>query len=145
MWLVASCWLYSITEKPWDRQSGTLTIRSWVGADLDALQEHYLSDLTATSEDPNADYRFRATAPRASVKKAMAAMVRDIDYGNAKDEFFRVHGDQRAVVYRGVWAALARLQRRCRPAVDPTYGSIGRNRADDEDRPLHHDPSKGST
>jgi hypothetical protein len=99
--------------------------------DLDALRERYLPDLSAASEESKADYRYRGTAPRQSVQKAVAAITADIRYDNFKDEVSRIQGDERAIVYHGVWATLARLQPRTpRNADMPViFASIGR-RAD---------------
>lgn len=149
MWLIANCGFYSIVEKPWDREAGTLTVRARVLSDLDGLREQYLPDLSATSEDPMADYRFRGTAPRQSVEKAVAAITADIRYENFKDEVSRLQGDERAIVYHHVWAALARLQPRTPVKADipVIYASIG-NRPDildTDDIPLPRDPSKRRT
>lgn len=108
----------------------TLTVRARVRQDLDDLRAKYLPDLSPTEFDPQADYHYRAVAARESVALAIANLVRESRYENFKDEVSRVQGDERAAVYHSVWAALARLQRPARRAVDPTiptiYASIGR-------------------
>lgn len=118
-----------MVRKPDDIERGTLTIRGRVRQDLENLRE-YIPDLGAIQEHGRADYRFRAIASKESVARAFAAMVREIEYSNVKDRIAEVQGDERAIVMHGVWSALARLQRRGRPPVDPSipvmYASIGR-------------------
>lgn len=151
MWLVTEFGFFSVVRKPEDVERGTLTIRSRVRQDLENLRRRYIPTMSEIQEDSRADYRYRAIASKESVADAMAAVVRSIDYANVKDRVAEVQGDERATIYHGVWSALARLQRRERPVVDPIipriYGSIGRNRSDvfdGVDRPLPHDPSEGS-
>jgi hypothetical protein len=140
MWLITEFGFYSIVQKPDDAARGTLTIRGRVRQDLEYLRT-VISDLSAIEEDTRADYRFRATAPRESVATAMAAMVRALTYPNFKDRVAEVQGDQRAMLYYSVWAALARLQQRPRafgPSMPVIYASIGKRPdvLDDDDASL---------
>lgn len=101
---------FSVVRKPSDVAGGTLTVRSRVRADLDALRKQWLPALTVTQESRNTDCRFRATAPQADVTMAMARIVKAIDYPNFKNEVARRQGAARAPRYHDVWAALMPLQ-----------------------------------
>lgn len=130
MWLVTQIGFFSIVEKPHNRDTGTLTIRARKKEDLENLRTKYLPDLSPTQFDPRADYAYRASAPRERVQDAVSALVADIRYDNFKDQVAKVQGNERAILYHQVWAALARLQQRRVPPDIPTfYASIG-NRPD---------------
>jgi hypothetical protein len=110
MWLITTTGFYSVVEKPWDRDAGTLTVRARARQDLDALRSAFLPELGETVENPNADYRFRAQAPRSAVARAMQAQVEVIDYDNFKPAVSQRQGSGRARVYHHVWDALYRIQ-----------------------------------
>jgi hypothetical protein len=125
MWVVSKTGFYSIVSR--DASSGSLTVRARVRSDLDDLRGRYLPELSATEFNARADYSYRGYAPREAVQRAMSAIAADIDYDNFKSEIGRVQGEQREVVYHGVWSALPRLQARPIPEGIPTfYASIGR-------------------
>jgi hypothetical protein len=110
MWLFTTSGFYSIVEKPWDRAAGTLTVRARVAADLDRLRSGALPALGPTVQDPTADYRFRAQAPREAVARAVAQAVTDLDYDNFKSAVGKAQGHARAHIYHDVWAAALKLQ-----------------------------------
>lgn len=110
MWLFTTSGFYSVVEKPWDRKTQTLTIRARVATDLDALRAGALPELGATVEDRHADYRYRAQAPREAVARAMAEMVRTLDYDNFKNAVARQQARARAHHYHEVWDVMYRLQ-----------------------------------
>jgi len=112
MWLITTTGFYSIVEKPWDREGGTLTVRARAWADLDALRTNGLPELGEVKEDPGADYRFRAQAPRAAVAQAVAAQVDGIDYDNFKSAVRERQGRARATLYHDVWDVLYQIQRK---------------------------------
>ncbi len=58
---------------------------------------------------PGADYRFRATVPRADVAAALQAEVADIDYPNFKNS---VQEDDRHNAYGAVWLTMLHYQSR---------------------------------
>jgi hypothetical protein len=111
MWLITPVGFFSVVRKPTDIQSETLTVRSRVRADLEALKTQYLPELGAIQESQVNDYRFRATAPQAAVAAAMAQLVENLDYANFKDEVKARQGPARARLYHQVWDVLYRLQR----------------------------------
>ena len=111
MWLFTTSGLYSIVEKPWDRDTGTLTVRARAAADLDHLRARVLPALGPTVEDTSADYRFRALAPREAVALAVAQSVRDLDYHNFKSAVGKVQGHGRARIYHDVWDAALKIQK----------------------------------
>lgn len=112
MWVVSAVGFFSVVEKPWDRDGKTLTVRARRREDLEGLRDRFLPTMGPISEDPGADYRFRAQAPREAVAVALAAMARGIDYQNFKAEVARVRGHDRAATYHEVWEVLRRLQPR---------------------------------
>ncbi|RIL06184.1 MAG: hypothetical protein DCC71_07770 [Proteobacteria bacterium] len=114
MWILTPIGFFSIVEKSWDRDPGTLTVRARVREDLDALRERFLPELGAVAEDERADYRYRAQAPRKAVADAMRRLVGSIDYDNFKDEVAKRQGSKRAQLYHAVWDVLYRLQSRPR-------------------------------
>jgi len=110
MWLITTTGFYSIVEKPWDRDGGTLTVRARALADLEALRTAGLPELGEVKEDPTADYRFRAQAPRTAVTRAVAAQVEAIDYDNFKSAVGKRQGRHREHIYHDVWGALHQIQ-----------------------------------
>jgi hypothetical protein len=110
MWLITTTGFYSVVEKPWDRDAGTLTIRARARQDLDALRASALPELGPTAEDSQADYRFRAQAPREAVARAFHAMISGIDYDNFKSAVQHRQGGGRAEIYHDVWSALFQIQ-----------------------------------
>ena len=114
MWLVTTFGFFSVVEKPWDRERGTLTVRSRASEDLDALRERYLHSLGATAEDESADYRYRAQAPRADVARAFSQALLDVDYDNFKRAIADRQGWSRERIYHDAWHAFLGIQRRPR-------------------------------
>jgi len=110
MWLLTPIGFFSIVQKASDIATNTLTIRSRVRSDLEALRELYLPGLGDISENSVTDYRFRATAPRAEVAAAMAELVNALEYSNFKNQVAKVQGGERAHLYHEVWDTLYKLQ-----------------------------------
>jgi 8-oxo-dGTP pyrophosphatase MutT (NUDIX family) len=110
MWLITPVGFFSIVQKPADVTAGTLTVRSRVRSDLDALRAAFLPELTPTEESTSTDYRFRAQAPKASVAAALAKLANSIDYSNFKDVVAERQGKDRAHLYHGVWDVLYPMQ-----------------------------------
>lgn len=110
MWIITPFGFFSVVEKPADVRNDTLTVRARVAADLEALRAAVLPQLGPCQESTHTDYRFRASAPREAVVRAMAALAESICYDNFKDEVARVQGADRADLYHVVWSKLYRLQ-----------------------------------
>lgn len=110
MWLITTTGFYSVVEKPWDKDAGTLTVRARSRPDLETLRTTVLPELGDIKEDPAADYRFRAQAPRTAVARAVEAQVNAIDYDNFKSAVATRQGHRRAGIYHDVWDALHPIQ-----------------------------------
>ena len=110
MWLITTTGFYSVVQKPWDKQDGTLTVRARAREDLEALRATGLPELGGVKEDTDADYRFRAQAPRAAVARAVQAQVEGIDYDNFKTAVGKRQGSARAHIYHDAWDALYQIQ-----------------------------------
>jgi hypothetical protein len=108
MWLITTAGFYSIVQKPGEND---LTIRSRVRKDLEALREKYLPNTGEIVRNENTDYRFRAKVSHADLAKAVAQMVRDIDYDNFKNTVAKVQGHDRSHVYSTVWEDLLVLEK----------------------------------
>jgi hypothetical protein len=129
MWILCEVGCFSVVQKPADADSGSLTIRARVGADLDALRQRYLPELSPTQATPKADYEFRARAPQAAVSKALAAIANEIGYDNFKARVAEVQGEARELVYHRVWLALTGLNSRAVTDRLPViHASIGHRR-----------------
>ena len=61
-------------------------------------------------ETPDADYRWRVTAPVDLVAWFVQQQVLQIDYPNFKDAVAGRQGHERAHTYMGVWSVMRRLQ-----------------------------------
>ncbi|MCZ8016228.1 MAG: NUDIX hydrolase [Limnobacter sp.] len=131
MWLITPVGFFSIVQKSSDQSAGTLTVRARVHADLDALRLYFLPDLSEVKESTNTDYRFRATAPRASVAKAMAMFIEQLDYSNFKNQVAKIQGPKRAHLYHDVWDVLYRLQQ------DSTYAQSAPSPVAAKSKTLH--------
>jgi hypothetical protein len=111
MWLVTTFGFFSVVEKPWDRATGTLTVRARAREDLEALKSAYLPNLGDVSEDESADYRYRSQAPREDVVEAFARAVREIDYDNFKEAILTRQGWTRERIYHDAWRAFLAIQK----------------------------------
>ncbi len=75
--------------------------------------ERFLAPVSApgefpVSETPRADYRFRASVPRDTVARAVAAQASAIEYPNFKNT---VREGVRHEAYTACWSAMSQLQR----------------------------------
>jgi 8-oxo-dGTP pyrophosphatase MutT (NUDIX family) len=124
MWTLTPFGFFSAVRKHGDAH---LTIRARVAADLDALRARYLPTLSPTIAGGGTDYRFRATCIAEAWGDALAAMGRDIDYANFKDEVAERQGKARATVYGRVWTQLLALEAEGSPAAgtDDSWGGRG--------------------
>jgi len=109
MWLVTTRGFYSVVQKPWDVEAGTLTVRGRVREDLEGLRALFDAP-SAIVEDRRADYRFRFRAPKLEVAQVVMTLLLGIDYDNFKDAVKAKQGLDRAQVYGRVWSELFVLQ-----------------------------------
>jgi len=124
MWLITPMGFFSIVCKPGDEEQGTLTVRSRVKSDLEALGKNFLPSLGAIVEGAGTDYRYRAKAQRDDIGKALALMVQQLDYGNFKNEVAHRQGKYRASVYGKVWEVLYNLQEAPANVLVKAYGGV---------------------
>ncbi len=106
-------------------ENGKIVVRSRERSALDHL-DHYLPGLWI-EETPGRDYRYRTYVGRDEFAQALAAMARDIDYPNFKDEVGkRADRGRVSLAYEHalhqVWAIFGRLQ------PDGPYGYPQRRR-----------------
>lgn len=109
MWLMTDLGFFSIVQKPEDKGTGLLTIRSRVRSDLEALGKRLNFKGEIAEKDGN-DYPYRARASQADVAAALAQLAANIDYSNFKDRVKAVQGPARAAAYNGVWNVLYGLE-----------------------------------
>ena len=110
MWIMTTYGVFSIVEKPEDREAHTLTIRTRVREDLESLREQFLPSLGPIQDWATSDYRFRARAWRAAVEAALVRLTAAIDYDNFKNEVAKTQGYERSRTYSKVWEVLYGLQ-----------------------------------
>ena len=106
MWLFTTQGFYSAVAHREDPDK--IIVRTRAGEDLEALADQ-IPDLEI-SEDPTADYRYRATVARDEWRRALDAFGRDLDYDNFKNTVAARQGPDRAHSYFDVWEAMRRLQ-----------------------------------
>jgi hypothetical protein len=110
MWIITNFGFFSIVEKPHDRVSQTVTIRSRVKKDLQNLQERYLPQMGPIQEGVGTDYRYRTTTSKSEFANALLQIGLNIDYDNFKDSVFENQGRKRQTLYHRVWTVLDELQ-----------------------------------
>lgn len=110
---------FSIVQKPEDKGTGLLTIRSRVRADLEALGKR-LTFKGGIAEKAGTDYPYRARASQADVAAVLAQLAADIDYSNFKDRVKAVQGPARAAAYNGVWDVLYGLETKEKQIAKPS-------------------------
>lgn len=119
MWLFTTFGFYSIVLKPGEQD---LTVRARVAADLDALREKYLPELSAARTIPDTDYPYRATISHQAFARGLAGMGEDIHYSSFKDEINANLGEERGHVYADVWSVLHKLEAENKPGRAPHKG-----------------------
>ena len=128
MWLLTPFGFFSIVQKPDDKKTATLTIRSRVRGDLERLRDSYLPSMGDIVANAGSDYRYRAKALRSEVSSAMAKIVSDIGYANFKDQVAQQQGKVRAGLYGEVWQVLNELRDQMvvgKPAYETSVKSAG--------------------
>jgi hypothetical protein len=69
-----------------------------------------MPELTAATGG-GTDYPYRATISHEDFAEGMEKIVKDIHYGNFKDEVEAKMGSKRELIYLEVWSVLRKLQR----------------------------------
>lgn len=110
MWLITTFGFFSVVQKPDDVAHDTLTIRARVHMDLLTLREQYLPCLGEVHISDDTDYRYRASAKRSEVIKAISLAIQDLQYSNFKDTVALQQGKKRASLYGKVWSVLNTMQ-----------------------------------
>lgn len=110
MWIFSSVGFFSVVEKPEDRDTGMLTVRSRVKADLDALRERFMPELGPSIKGGGTDYGYRANIPREAFSEGMKRVCESIDYPNFKNAITVQQGHHRANIYSKVWTVLRPLE-----------------------------------
>ena len=105
MWIATTRGFYSIVEKPWDTEHGTLTIRARSMVDMLNLATLFDTPSPITQDD-DADYLVRFQAPRLEVSQVFATLLLGIGYDNFKGAVAEAQGPPRAVIYERVWGVL---------------------------------------
>lgn len=96
MWIMLTDSFLSIVQHP--KRSRTMVVRARQAGDIEAVFPRARVYVT-----PTRDYGFRAFLPRKVVKRAIAAEVDRIDYGNFKDA---VPEQKRHDAYLDVWVTM---------------------------------------
>jgi 8-oxo-dGTP pyrophosphatase MutT (NUDIX family) len=120
MWLLTNFGFFSVVQKPGDKRTGTLTIRSRVKGDLENLRNKYLPEMGEIEADKGTDYKYRAKAPRESIARAVGQALMELDYSNFKDSVAVEQGYDRAHLYHDIWDVLYKLQEQQTEIVTPT-------------------------
>lgn len=110
MWLLTNFGFFSVVQKPDDGPAGTLTVRSRVKSDLEALREKYLPSMGPIVAHAGTDYEYRAKASREALAVAMLQIALDLDYSNFKNSVAMTQGHKRADIYHKLWEDLWALQ-----------------------------------
>jgi hypothetical protein len=110
MWIATDFGFFSIVQKPWDKDRGTLTVRARVRGDLVSFVAKTGAS-TAIVEDQEADYRYRVQVPAADVATVLGFAAAAIDYDNFKSRVGKTQGGKRASIYARVWGVLLDLDK----------------------------------
>jgi len=103
MWIFTKEGFFSVVQKPDQKRSDMVTIRSRDKRDLLNLAK--VIGRHAIVENGGTDYEFRLTCHKKSLKEFLANQVNEIDYANFKHEI-QVRDQKRASVYSEVWVAM---------------------------------------
>jgi hypothetical protein len=121
LWIATTIGFFSIVEKPWDKENGTLTVRARVREDLEKFKAICLQKDEENAnffksapivEDMKADYLYRLQLPFWAVQEVLSELISDIDYDNFKNAVAIEQGVFRSRLYGKVWAVLLELQTR---------------------------------
>lgn len=105
MWILTTRGFYSVVEKPWDTETGTLTVRARTMTDAVALASLFDTPGPILT-DEDADYLVRFQAPRLEVAQVFATLLLGVKYDNFKDAVAGAQGAPRASIYGRVWGVL---------------------------------------
>ena len=105
MWIFLTDSFLSIVDKG-DQTHSTLLVRARRSGDIERVFPE-----AQVIEGAGTDYRYRARIPRDQVADAIAESVRNIAYGNFKNQ---VAENDRHDAYFDVWRAMNRFQERPR-------------------------------
>lgn len=104
MWIFLSDAFISIVED--QRSAKRLLVRARLPGDLERVFPG-----ARVKETPDADYRYRASVPRARVAEVIADSILEIDYPNFKASV-AAEDKERSSAYMNVWAAMHQSQTR---------------------------------
>lgn len=119
MWLFTTFGYFSVVQKAGEP---FLTVRARVAADLDALREKYLPELSAAMAIHGTDYPYRAIIGHEAFARGLAKIGQDIHYPNFKDAVLSGLGPERAHVYAEIWCRLHQLEMENKPASPHVKG-----------------------
>ncbi|MBF0102217.1 MAG: hypothetical protein HQK77_15055 [Desulfobacterales bacterium] len=108
MWVFTMDGFYSVVQKAYDKEQGTVTVRARCRADLEKM----LGRVNESSEiivSKNTDYRFRVSIPRHIWKLYLDMAAESLDYDNFKTASCS-HSALRHNAYMTCWQAMREFQ-----------------------------------
>lgn len=121
MWIFTKDGFFSVVQKPGQKGSDMVTIRSRDKKDLlnlvKVIGQHVIVDGGGT------DYEFRLICHKRAFKTYLANQVNEIDYDNFKHEV-QIKDKKRASIYLEIWGAMTRVAKSIKRATyyRPPYG-----------------------
>lgn len=106
MWILTVYGFFSAVAS--DVEPNKLLVRARAKMDLENLRDKYLPMAGEIYEWKKRDYPYRLIVDQDDFAKAMAEMIRDINYTNFKDAVTHQMGRRRHDVYMRVWGILRR-------------------------------------
>lgn len=103
MWIFTKQGFFSIVQKPDQKGSDMVTVRSRNKRDLINLSK--VIGQHVIIENGGTDYEFRLICNKPSLKEFLANQVNDIEYSNFKHEI-QIKDQERASIYSKIWVAM---------------------------------------
>lgn len=107
MWLFTKDGFYSVVQKPHQKGTGMVTVRTRNKDDMLHVIKALGIGTKHLISDEGTDYEYRIEVNKTQWSEYVTMAIADIEYDNFKHEVEK-HDPERAHIYLGVWSTLLR-------------------------------------
>jgi len=111
MWIFSKDGFFSVVQKPHQKSTDMITVRSRDNKDLLNFMKTVGLEADCLLTTPHADYECRVDIPKLLWAGYLAKCAEEINYDNFK-HMIEESDPERAHIYLGVWSAMLKLSKR---------------------------------